>query len=93
MNIFQRSIQRTREKLYEYGRLKALAKKRALEAEAKANVTLELFLDELQQETGIDVHDPKNAPIIALHLTQFLRDRKPAEVDEDDRGGMGDHAL
>ena len=92
MNIFQRSIQRTREKLYEYGRLRALAKKRAQEEEARANVMLELFLDELQQETGIDVHDPRNAPTIALHLTQFLRDRRPAEND-DDPGGMEDHVL
>jgi hypothetical protein len=94
MNIFQQSIARTRATLHEYNRLRGIVAKRIKADHEKANANLELLIDEIVAETGIEL-TPQTFPIIAFYVARFVdhqRQRKE-ESFEGDYGGMKDFGF
>jgi hypothetical protein len=88
MNIFQQSIARTRATMREYDRLRAIALRQIKENREKANANVELLLDEIVAETGIELK-PENMPIIMVYVARFIehqRRRREAMIEGDDEG-------
>ena len=84
MNLIQQSIQRTREKLHELKRLKAVVARRVKEENEQKNAALETLLDTVCAETGLRCELPDDREMILLHVSQVLTDakRRKAEMDE-----------
>jgi hypothetical protein len=92
-NMFQQSIARTRAKIGEVMRLTRTMAKQVKQERTAAATNLELLIDEICAETGIEM-TPKNLPTIMLYVQQFLADqqRRRENSDEGD-GGMHDFPL
>ena len=71
-NAFQQSIAKTRRQLHEANRVTGIMTRRVKEDRALALTNLTLFLDTLQQETGIDVNKEENWPTVVIYIEQFL---------------------
>jgi hypothetical protein len=91
MNIFQQSIAKVRRKMHEANRLTAVMRRQIRQERQQANVNLELLIDEIVAETGIELK-PENMPTIMICLQQFLKDRQRKE-DDGDHDGMKDFPL
>jgi hypothetical protein len=92
--IFQQSIQKTRNKVYEVCRLIAATKKRAKKDDAQATTRLELLLDEICAETGLKMSE-ENLPTIMLFVQQFITDQQKRKSNSNgvDPDGMSDFPL
>lgn len=90
-NKFQQSIAKTRAKITEGNRLAAKMVRDIRNKKEQGNVGLELFLDDLVAETGIELK-PETMPTVLLYVQQFLEDNKKQEPDED-VDGMKDFPL
>ena len=83
-SAFQQSIAATRKRIHEMNRLSGVAARRARQEEAEARAKLELFLDELVQETGLDLSKQENYPTMVVFLSDWLRhNEKMRELFED----------
>jgi hypothetical protein len=93
MSIIQRSIEKTNAKLLEYRRQIAIALKHQRQANEKADAALELIIDEVCFQTGLQL-TPENMPLIATYVKQVLRDqRREQQQQEDGDDGMSDHLV
>lgn len=93
-NIFQQSIARTRATLHEHNRLKAIALRQIKEDKQRANANLELLLDEIVAEIGIEM-TPHNLPTILLYVQRFIdhQQQRKEEMFEGDPDGMKDFTF
>jgi hypothetical protein len=84
MNFIQQSIQRTREKLHELNRLKAVVGRRVKEENEQKNAFLENLIDTVCAETDLRCEIPEDREMILLHVSQVLTDakRRKAEAEE-----------
>lgn len=83
-NAFQQSIARARRKIHEANRLTGVMSRQVKDDRALAQANLELFLDELQAETGLDVSKKENWPTVMIYVEQFLHDQEERrEAGED----------
>jgi hypothetical protein len=90
-NNFQQSIARARAKIGEGNRLAAKMVRDIRRNKERANTNLELLLDELVAETGIELKT-ENMPTIMIFVQQFLEDQKRKEPDGD-VDGMKDYGF
>ena len=90
MNIFQQSIARTRAKMHEANRLARVMVRRIKADRAHANTNLELLLDQIVAETGIELK-PENMPTIMTYVTQFIESQQQQAGHDGD--GMRDYPL
>ncbi|SRR5216684_1597595 len=94
-NTFQQSIAKTRTKIREANRLAALMFRQVKRDKERANTNIELLLDQIVFETGLEMK-PENMPTIMAYVTQFVEDqaRKKEESEpEGDVDGMKDFPL
>jgi hypothetical protein len=84
MNFIQQSIQRTREKLHELKRLKAVVARQVKDEQAQKNTLFETLVDTICAETGLRCENPEDLPFILIHVEQVLKDvkRRKAEQEE-----------
>jgi hypothetical protein len=93
MSAIQRSIARTRQRLFEYQRQVAIALKHKRQAEEKADTALELLIDEVCFQSGLKP-TKENLPLITTYVKQALRDqRRERQQHEEDDDGMQDHFV
>ena len=95
MNIFQQSIGKTRAKIQEANRLKAVMLRQIKTDRGRGNATLELLLDDIVAETGLELK-PENMPTIMAYVTQFIEKqqrRKEALTEVGDDDGMQDFPI
>jgi len=87
MNIFQRSIRRTRAKMHEANRLAGVMLRQIKADKEHANTNLELLLDHITAETGLELK-AENMPTIMAYVKQFIEDqqRKKEGLMGDDEG-------
>jgi len=95
MNIFKQSIARTRAKLHEANRLAGVAMKQIKAEKEQANANIELLLDEIVAQTGLEL-TTANLPTILAYVTAFAEDqrrRKEEGLDAGDVEGMKDFPI
>jgi phage gp46-like protein len=83
MNFIQQSIQRTREKLHELKRLKAVVARRVKQEQEEKNALMETLLDTVCAETDLRCENPEDREMILLHVSQVLTDAKRRKAEED----------
>jgi hypothetical protein len=88
LNNFQKSIMKVRRRMTEVNRLARVALRQLRREKAKTESNIELFLDTLQAETGMDVTNPKNLPTVLTYVEQFARDQAPEHEDPYDSEGF-----
>jgi anion-transporting ArsA/GET3 family ATPase len=91
MNIVQQSIAKARRKMHEANRLVAVAVKQIKKDRERSNANLELLLDQIVAETGIELK-PENMPTVMVYVQQFLKDQQQSQPD-DDGDGMKDFPV
>ena len=84
----QQSIANTRKKLHEFNRLVRIARRRNKDENASAQTNLELLIDHLVAETGIELTE-ENLPTIVIYVREFLQSQQQQRV-EGDPDGMKD---
>jgi hypothetical protein len=84
MNLIQQSIQRTRDKLREFSRTKAVVTRQVKDERERKAALIEQITDEVCFHTGLRVENDTDLPLIMLHVEQILLDvrRRKAEEDE-----------
>jgi hypothetical protein len=93
MNIFQQSIARTRAKMHEAKRLAGVALRDIKADRAQTQTNLELLLDHIVAETGLEL-TPANMPTIVAYVSGFIEDQQRNKEDAfGDVGGMRDFPI
>jgi hypothetical protein len=94
MNIFQQSIGNTRKKMMEANRLAVVMLQRIKADREHASTNLELLLDSIVAETGLELK-PDNMPTIMAYVKQFIEDqhRRKEGLSEVGDDGMQDFPL
>jgi hypothetical protein len=84
MNLIQQSIQRTREKLHELKRIKAVVTRQVKQENEQKNALIETLIDTVCAETDLRCENPEDREMILLHVSQVLTEakRRKAEMDE-----------
>ena len=84
MNLIQQSIQRTREKLHELKRIKAVVARQVKEETEEKNALMETLIDTVCAETDLRCENPEDHQMILLHVSAVLQSakRRKAEMDE-----------
>jgi len=81
MNLIEKSIQRTREKLFEFNRARAIATKQVKEAQQQKNALLEKIIDDVCFQTGLSF-SPENLPTIGLYVSEVLKAAKRRKEED-----------
>jgi hypothetical protein len=84
MNFIQQSIQRTREKLREFNRVKATITKQVRDDTERKNTMLEQVIDEVCFHTGLRCENPEDISAIRLHTEQVLLEARRRKAEEDE---------
>jgi hypothetical protein len=84
MSFIQDSIQKTRLKLHEYNRVKAVVTKQTKEEMERKNALMEQIVDTVCAETGLRCEVPEDREMILLHVKQVLLDARRRKQEEEE---------